>query len=170
LNSLSRWIALAQVTKPHGIRGEVKLRVFNEDSDLLLELDEVLLRLTDGQEHEVSIDAVRKVPGGILVKFYSVDDRDRADDIRGAEVCAKREDFPKLDTGEFYACDVIGLPGLLEGAAVGTILDYRSYPSVDIFVLKTDKGTYEVPNVHAYIARVDSDGVHLNTLEELEPS
>ena len=38
------------------MRGEVRLQLFNRDSDLLLDLDEVLVRFPDGDEHEVSVD------------------------------------------------------------------------------------------------------------------
>lgn len=132
-----RWVALAQVSKPHGVRGEVKLRVYNLESDLLLELDEVLVRFPSGEAHEVSVDASRKVPGGILLKLYSVDDCDRAESLRNAEICAKRSDFPALEPGEFYACDVVGLDAYVEGTKVGCVDDFVSYPSVDIFVVRT---------------------------------
>ncbi len=39
------WVPLAEVARPHGVRGELRLKLFNEDSDILLEQDEVLLRL-----------------------------------------------------------------------------------------------------------------------------
>jgi 16S rRNA processing protein RimM len=136
----------------------------------LLELDEVLLRLASGDAHEVSIDAARRVPEGILVKFYSVDDRERAESIRNAEVCARRSDFPSLNPGEFYACDVVGSAAYVGGEQVGIIDDYRSYPSVDIFVLRTETCLYEVPVVDAYFDKVDGERVLLRTLEDLEPS
>jgi 16S rRNA processing protein RimM len=167
-----RWIPLAEIAKPHGIKGELKLRVFNLESDMLLELDEVLIRLEDGTEHEVTVDKARKMPDGVLVKLFSVDDRNRAEELRGAVVCAKREDFPPLDEGEFYACDIVGLPVFVAGSpnAIGTLTDYRSYPSVDIFVVHTPKGDYEVPNIAIYIEHVDvaSGRIVLRTLEDLD--
>ena len=79
----TRWVALAEVARPHGIRGEVKLRVYNQDSDVLLELDEVLVRLATGEEHEVSIDVARRADKSILLKLHAVDDRNRAEEPRG---------------------------------------------------------------------------------------
>jgi 16S rRNA processing protein RimM len=170
LTNPDRWVPIAIVAKPHGVRGETKLRVFNDESELLLELDEVLLRLPSGEEHEVSIDAARRIPDGILVKFYSVDDRERAESIRNAELCARRSHFPELEAGEFYACDVVGAAAYVGAEKVGIIDDYRSYPSVDIFVLRTETCLYEVPVVDAYFDKVDGDRVLLRTLDELEPS
>jgi 16S rRNA processing protein RimM len=69
------WVPLAEVARPHGVRGEVRLRLFNRDSDLLLTLGEVLVRFPDGEEQEVSVDAARRANDAILMKLYSVDDQ-----------------------------------------------------------------------------------------------
>ena len=53
------WVALADVLRPHGVRGELRLRLYNRDSDLLLDQEEVLLRFPDGDEQEVSVDGAR---------------------------------------------------------------------------------------------------------------
>src|SRR5271168_3861337 len=96
------WVALAEVARPHGVRGELRLKLFNKDSDMLLDRDEVLVRLPDGEEHEVSIDRARRADDAILMKLYSIDDRDRADELRGALLCVRRREFPPLGEGEFY--------------------------------------------------------------------
>src|SRR5262249_28665976 len=105
--SSEAWVPLAEVARPHGVRGEVRLKVFNRDSDVLLELDEILVRMKGGEEHEVSVERSRRADQAILMKLFSVDDRDRADELRGALVCARRRDFPPTGDGEFYACDAL---------------------------------------------------------------
>lgn len=171
------WVPLAEIARPHGVRGEVRLKLFNGDSDILLALDEVLVRLKDGEEHEVSIDGARRADQAILLKLHSIDDRDRADEIRGALICAKREAFPALDEGEFYACDVEGAvvrgPGP-DGAVVelGRVRELRSYPSVDALVVAAADGgrDWEIPLVAAFVRTVDvANGVvELSTIEGLD--
>jgi 16S rRNA processing protein RimM len=154
------WVPLAQVARPHGVRGEVRLHPFNRDSDLLLELDEVLVRFPDREEHEVSVDAARRANDAILMKLHSVDDRDRADDLRGALVCGRRGDFPALAEGEFYACDVEGahvLVGADGGEELGRVMELRSYPTADVLVVAAADGgrPWEVPLVESVVQRVD---------------
>ncbi len=170
-------MALAEVGRPHGVRGEVRLRPFNRDSNLLLELEEVLVRLADGSSHEVSIEHARRTPDAILMKLYSVDDRDRAEELRGATVCVRRGELPPLDPGEFYACDVEGAAVVVavsgeEPRPFGRVRTLRSYPSADVLVVDTGDGgkPFEVPLVEAFVSSVDVEHnvVTLTSTEGLE--
>ena len=164
----TRWVALAEVARPHGIRGEVKLRVYNQDSDVLLELDEVLVRLATGEEHEVSIDVARRADKSILLKLHSVDDRNRAEELRGAKICVRRSDFPALAEGEFYACDVEGAEVVLGDEVLGTVREFVMYPTVDAFVIVGPRGEFEVPVTDAFIERIAEGRIHVSTLEGIE--
>ena len=166
------WVPLAEIARPHGVRGEVRLRLFNKSSETLLEQDEVLVRLPDGEEHEVSVDAARRADEAILMKLHSVDDRDRADELRGSLICIRRRDFPKAEEGEFYAVDVIGCAAMVEGKRIGEITELLSYPSVQTLRIKADsgEGDWEVPLTRGFVESVDTAArvVALVTLEGVE--
>jgi 16S rRNA processing protein RimM len=170
------WVPLAAVARPHGVRGEVRLKLFNRDSDLLLELSEVLVRFGDGDEQEVSVDAARRTPDAILLKLYSVDDRNRAEELRGATVCARRGDFPPLEPGEFYACDVEGAEVVLDAGGgpqpVGRVRGLRTYPTIDVLLVDPGGGApaLEVPLVESVVRSVDLERaiVTLGTLDGVE--
>jgi 16S rRNA processing protein RimM len=173
----ARWIPLAEVARPHGLRGELRLRLYNRDSDLLRTLDEVLLRFPDGEEQEVSVDGARRADDAILIKLFSVDDRNRAEELRGAVVCARRRDFPPLEPGEFYACDVEGARVVVEGPDgeqrdLGRVRALRSYPTTDVLVVDaTDGGgPWEVPLVGDVVRSLDVEAglVTLTTMVGVE--
>jgi 16S rRNA processing protein RimM len=167
LISPEAWVPLAEIARPHGVRGEVRLKLYNADSDILLELDEVLVRLAGGEEHEVSIDGARRADQAILLKLHSIDDRDRADELRGAVLSVRRSAFPPLEDGEFYVCDVEGASVVgPDGAEIGRVRELRSYPSVDALIVDAADGgkPWEIPLVEAFVA----GRVSLATLEGLE--
>ena len=171
----SRWVPLAEVARPHGVRGEVRLNVFNEASDTLLHQDEVLVRMPDGKEHEVSVDAARRADKAILLKLHSVDDRDRAEDLRGATICVRRSVLPALEDGEFYNVDVEGAEARLrEGEAerrVGVVERVEEYPTAMVLVVKLDAGKrVEIPLTNDFVERVDGAAgvVVLTTVEGVE--
>mgnify|MGYP005853776489 CR=1 FL=1 len=166
------WIPLAEIARPHGVRGEVRLRLFNKASDTLLGQEEVLVRLPDGEEHEVTVEKARRADDAILMKLFSVDDRDRAEELRGALVCIRRRDFPEAADDEFYAVDVLGAEVRLEGARIGEVAEIVSYPSVEAMRVRADdgEGDWEVPLTDMFVAKVDAAArlVDLVTLEGLE--
>ena len=141
-----RWIALAEVSRPHGVRGEVRLRVFNADSDLLLAIETVKV----GDKERI-VDHARRANEAILMKLRGVDDRDVADTLRGLSISVRRDEFPPLEEGEFYVCDVEGARVVFEGKDVGKVTTIRSYPSVEAMVI----GELEVPLTDAFIEKVD---------------
>lgn len=159
------WVPLAEVARPHGVRGELRLRLYNRDSDLLLEQDEVHVRFPDGVEQEVSVDGARRADDAILMKLHSVDSRNRADELRGAIVSVRRGAFPDPLPGEFYACDIEGARVVVEeeGAPareLGVVTAMRAYPANDVLeVAAADGGLpWEVPLVDAVVRSVDVAG------------
>ena len=166
------WVPIAEVARPHGVRGELRLRLFNKTSDTLLGQEEVLVRLPDGEEHEVSVERARRADDAILMKLFSVDDRNRAEDLRGAQICVRRRDFPEAEEGEFYAIDVVGSEARLAGQRVGIVAELITYPSIEVLLIHADdgKGDWEVPLTEMFIGKVDvaSKMVELVTLDDVE--
>jgi 16S rRNA processing protein RimM len=150
-----QWVPMAQIARSHGVQGEVRLRLFNPESDLLLEVDEVLLELPSGERHEVSVDHARRASDAILMKLYSVDDRDRADSIRGATVLLPRDAFPPLADGEFYHHDLVGLSCFDGETRFGTVTQVQSYPSVVALLVERASGHHvDVPLTEHFVEAV----------------
>ena len=172
MTDLDAWVPLAEIARPHGVRGEVRLKLFNTASDVLLEQDEVLVRLVSGEEHEVSVEAARRADDAILMKLYSVDDRDRADELRGARICVRRRDFPPLEEGEFYTVDIIGAEARMGGERLGEVTEILSYPTLEAILVRPDdgKGLWEIPLNETYVGAIDTAArtVEVLTLDELE--
>jgi 16S rRNA processing protein RimM len=166
------WVPLAEIARPHGVRGELRLRLFNASSDLLLDQREVLVRRKDGAEHEARVERARRADEAILMKLREVDDRDRADELRGGLVCIRRRDFPPPDDGEFYAVDIVGAEARVNGERLGEIIELVTYPTASAIVVRPSDGLgdWEIPLTDAYIAKLDlaSRVVEVSTLEDLE--
>lgn len=167
-----RWVPLAEVARPHGVRGELRLKLFNTSSDILLSMEEVLVRFPDGDEHEVSVERARRADDAILIKLYSVDDRNRADELRGAHICVRRRDFEEPEADEFYAVDVIGGEARLDGQRIGTVAEIITYPTLQAMLVHADdgEGDWEIPLTNVYIGKVDVAArvVELASLDDIE--
>jgi 16S rRNA processing protein RimM len=163
-------VAVAEVARPHGIKGELRLRVYNEESDLLLEKPPIRLVLADGTERPTKIVAARRANKAILVKLAGLVDRNAAELLRGAKLMVPRDQLAPLEDGEFYACDLEGAKVLLAGEEIGRVKTIKDYPTCDALIVEREaKTTLEVPLVDAYVASVDPAAgvVELVTIEGL---
>lgn len=166
---MDEYVALAEVTRPHGIGGELKVRVFNPDSDLLLRLRKVRMVLGDGEVREVALRKPRVVPGGLILRLDGVDDRNAAEALRGARFEVPRSALEPPEPDEFYVVDLVGCRAELDGELLGEVADVLDYPTCDVLVVEGARGTIEIPIVDAYVGEIDPAGrrIAIKTLEGL---
>jgi 16S rRNA processing protein RimM len=157
----ARWVALADIMRPHGVRGELRLRLHNAESELLVSAPEVLVQSTAFAPRKMIVESMRPAsPGHLLAKLEGIDSRDQADPLRGAVVCLERSEFAPLDEGEFYACDVVGARLVGPEGELGTVEELRSYPTTDVLLVRLEKGPselVEIPLVDDFVDRVDTE-------------
>ena len=167
------YIAIAEIARPHGVQGELRLKVYNPDSDLLKQKPRVRLRLSDGTTRDVSIVSAREANKALLVRLAGVDDRDAGEALRNAEICVQRASFPPLEEGEFYACDVEGARAVMRasGEEIGHVAGLASYPTCDVLLIeRAAGGRLEVPLLDPYVGSVDVERgvVEILTIEGLD--
>ena len=89
--------------------------------------------------------------------------------LKGAILYAQREDF-KLDDGEFFLTDLIGLDVIdVDNARIyGKVKDIINRGASDIYVVDTPNGERMIPAVDEFIISVDlSKGVFVRVIEGL---
>jgi len=165
-----RWIPLGAVTGAHGLRGTLRVKQFNDDSELLFELKEIALRVQgELQFHRVS--AVREASKGLLLDLEAVQSVEAAEALRGGELCLPRELLPALPEGEFYFVDLEGLSVFTaDGTQVGVVERVQEYPASEVLRVQTEAGVYEVPMRAPYLVEVDvaAQRVVVAELDDLE--
>lgn len=173
------WVPLAEIARPHGVRGELRLRLYNPESDVLLHQKTVRLTLPSGVTRSETVQSARRANDAILMQLVSVADRDVAEQLRGATVDIPRDAFERLGPDEFYAVDVIGSRVLEvseagEETEIGTVKDFVSYPTVDVFVVQAPSGEngqpgdlLDVPSTEAFVVEVRPGLVRLRGLDVL---
>lgn len=170
--SQERWVAVGAIVKPHGVRGEVRVKLFNEQSDVLLQIHEVRLEREGVPSADLAIRTARAVAGGfMLLAFDGVGDCDRAETLRGAVIHVPRDALPPPQPGEFYICDVLGARAVLsDGTDVGAVVDFHSFPTTDVLVVENGGRRFDVPLVDDFVESVDvaAGRVVIRSLDGLE--
>jgi 16S rRNA processing protein RimM len=152
-------LRIGRVTRAHGLKGELEVKLDWPDSRSLLEAKRLLLSLADGATQSRAIAGKRQTPKGILVRLEGVTERDAAEALCGAMVSVLRTDLPPLQEGEYYLCDLVGLDVSGPAGAVGRVIEIQMYPSVDAIMIEGPSGErFEQPLLGEWLERVDVAG------------
>jgi 16S rRNA processing protein RimM len=149
-------VELGRVTRPHGVRGEVRVQLHWAGSDALDHVEQITL-LRGGENLGVRrIEAARRADKAVLLRLEGVRDRDAAEALRGLLVCVPRESLPAPEDGEYYLCDLVGATVRTPSRIVGEVTEIRVHPSVDTLVIRSPDGKlYEQVIAEPWIVSVD---------------
>jgi len=131
-----RRIALAAVAGAHGIRGEVRLKLFSDSADRLAHHNRIYV---GGVERRLI--SVRDSGKMAVARIEGVGDRGAAEALRGSLLEVDRDALPSLDEGEYYHVDLIGLAAVDgEGTPVGTVVAVENFGASDLLEVELDGG------------------------------
>jgi 16S rRNA processing protein RimM len=151
-------VEIGKITRPHGLRGEVRIQLHFAGSETLDHVASVSLSRDERELGDYRLVSLRPADKAVLARFEGIDDRDAAERIRGAGVSVPRDALPPLEEGEYYLCDLIGAKVVGPGGDIGKVVDVRVHPSVDCLVIRHRDGrTLEQALVPPWIESVDAE-------------
>ena len=131
-----RRIALAAVAGAHGVKGEIRLKLFSDSVDSLARHSRVHV---GGAERRLL--SIRDGGKSAVARFEGVDDRSAAEALRGSLVEVDRSALPPLAEGEYYHADLIGLPCQdTAGNMVGPVIAVENYGAGDLLEIELEDG------------------------------
>lgn len=131
----SPWIQFGYVLKAHGVRGEI--RVVSQ-SDFPFPNQVKILRLIpkNGIATNYTVKSIRAVHQAYLMTFKGISGRNEAEALKGATVHIPQSSLPKLEAGEYYLFELIGMvvqsPDGEEYGEVVAIMDNAGQPLLRI--------------------------------------
>ena len=148
-------ICVAKIVGVHGLRGLVKVKIFADDQNMLIETDDLsdksgknmfdFLRLSPNKDH-------------YLGELSGIKDRTAAEGIKGVELYMPREALPEIaDDDEFYHVDLIDMIVHDENDQVlGKIIAVQNFGAGDLLEIKPPKGaSYFVPFTKQSVPKID---------------
>lgn len=153
-----RKIALAAVAGAHGVKGELRLKLFTDGVESLKRYDRLYLagdrrRLLD----------VRQSGKTVTARFEGVSDRSAAEALRGMLVEIDRAELPALGKGEYYHADLIDLAAVdRAGNLLGTVVAVENYGAGDLLEIETQDGKRSLIPFKPGIADVEDGQVVLD--------
>ena len=154
-----KYLLLGEILRPHGVAGELKMRVLTAYPERLSELETVFLGddpdSTDAVEY--GVEGVRMHQQYALVKLEGIQDRDQADTLRQLLVMVMLENAIPLEEGEFYLYQLIGLGVQTdEGQHLGKLVEVLETGANDVYVVDSPEyGEVLIPVIPDTIIKTD---------------
>lgn len=151
-------VVLGKIAGTHGIRGELKLHTYSGEISTFAALDSLMLRTPAGVTESFAIQSLRMHGKKILVSLKGYDSINKVEHLVGREVCLLRSDFPRLEEGEYYWCDLIGLSvQTVDGQQLGTLEEIYATGSNDVYAVRQGRREYLIPALDDVVVDLDME-------------
>ena len=148
-------VALAAVAGAHGVKGELRLKLFSDSVESLARHS----RLFVGGR-EMPLKDIKDGGKTAIARFEGVSDRSGAEALRGSLVEIDRDELPPLEEGEYYYADLVGLLCVDEaGQALGTVVAVENFGAGDLLEIEMPNGKRSLIPFREPMARLDGDRI-----------
>lgn len=161
-----RYLAVGTIRKPHGIKGELFVRLETDQPDAVFRPGRTLWigdAATDRPAGEVlTVERARPFKDGILLKPVGHDGRtEAAEQLRGRSLLIPESEAEPLGVDEIFYHQLIGMSVVAGDETVGTIRDVFEAPAGDLIVIEREgRGELVVPFVRSLVRDIrPEDGV-----------
>lgn len=147
---MKKYLTIGEITKPHGVKGEVKVFPQTDDINRFLKLKRVFI---DGKE--VKVIYVTVGADRAIMKLEGAESVDDAEKLRGKRLEVPREEAVKLEKDAYFIedlkeCQVVDT----EGKALGKVYDVIYTGSNDVYWIQQPKELL-IPALKTIVESVD---------------
>ena len=158
------FVLLGKITKPHGIRGEIKIYPYSGQPENFSAYRDVYVDGGEGQERVPYRIEKSRVQGKlVLLKLTDCSTRNEAEELVGKEVWLLRKDLPEPEENEYYWLDFEGkLVVTDDGLELGRVEGIFETGAHDVLAVTDGSNEYLVPLQENFIVEYDENKVVLS--------
>lgn len=156
-----QYLLLGEIVRPHGVRGELKMRVLTDYPERITQLEAVYLATDPNAKRPARyiVSGLRMHQSDALLTLKQVEDRNQAEMLRGMYVMVDMRDAVPLEDDEVYLYQLIGMEvRTAEGESLGKITDVLETGANDVYIVQGDAyGEVLIPVTDETILSTDTD-------------
>ena len=151
-------LEIGQIVNTRGLRGEVKVNSFSQDSKRFEKLDVIYIK-ENNELKSYKIEKVTYNKNQVILKLENINHIDYAEKLRNKYIYVKKSQLEELPEGVYYISDLIGLDVYDEkNNYLGKVDDIFSTKSNDVYVIKNELGVNKLlPGTNEVIKDIDLD-------------
>ena len=149
-------VPLGKIIKPHGIKGDLKVFLYNQESDTFIKGLKIWLKSND-EYSSYKLYSIRGSNKNIIMKFETLHDINQIQNFIKKEIYVSRSDFAEIkENHSYYLNDLIGLQVFDDNNnCFGEIIDVLNIPANDVMIIEHENKEVMVPVVDHYIKLFD---------------
>lgn len=149
---MKEFMSVGQITKPHGVRGEVKVVSLTDSLEYFRNFDKVYI---DGEIKKIT--SVKLQSDRVILKIQGIDTVEMAERYRNKYLMIKREEAGELPEDSYYIADLIGCRVQdTDGEELGKVFDVIETGSNDVYWVKGEgKKEVLIPALKDIVVNVD---------------
>lgn len=149
-------IVIGQITRPHGLYGEVKVRPMTDFPDRFNGSRRFFIRTRTNRGEWKVLRRQRWQKSFVLMQFEGIETREAAENLRSATIEIPHEWRHDLPAGEFYISDLIGCRVKTDaGESLGILDDILKLSAQDLYVIKDGDREILIPGIREFIRKID---------------
>jgi 16S rRNA processing protein RimM len=154
VSETTKRVCLGVVTGAHGVQGAVRIKSFTGAPEDIARYGP-LTDETGARSFELQL--VGTVKGVVIARLSGIEDRNRAEALRGLRLHLLRSALPQTQAEEYYHTDLIGLEAVLgDGTPVGRVRAVHDFGSGDTLeVARADGPPVMVPFTRAVVPIIE---------------
>jgi 16S rRNA processing protein RimM len=158
------FIPVGRITKPHGVRGELKVHPFTQSPENLKRYATLFL-FRDGDNEYIPFvrEKVRFQAKSVIIKLKGCDDRTQAEALVGCQVLIEKNELPAPGKDEFYLYQLEGKQAIdIKGKHIGTVTSVLVGHGQSLLQIDRDGKEVLVPLVAEFLVQRDGDHIVLD--------
>ncbi len=141
---MNDYIRVGVIASTHGIKGEVKVFPTTDDVNRFKKLKKVTLD-NKREKIELEIEGVKFFKKFAILKFKGYDNINDIEKHKGKDLYITRDEAVKLQPGEYFIFDLIGLSVVTDTDEVlGELIDVLQTGANDVYVVRRTDSTDEI--------------------------
>lgn len=162
----ARLIVVGALAGAHGVRGDVRVRSFTEDSDAIFDYGPLL---DEAGKPVLIAKSWRPASDHFIVTPKTSRQKEEWDAMKGTTLHVSRADLPPADDDEFYIEDLVGLKAVgPEGEVIGTVKTVQNFGAGDLLEVEPDASgspAYFVPFTLKDVPAIDFEASTVTILD-----
>ncbi len=161
-------IIIGKITKPHGVKGELKVLPSSSNPHRFEQIDEVWLTGEGRKPVLQRIQGLRYNKDFVLLKLAGYDTLTQAKELAGVELGIPKSRLLQLSDSTYYQFDIIGCKVYTaDRRYLGKVESILHTGSNDVYVVQGESGEYLIPAIKQAIAEINAEQDHI-ILKNLE--